>query len=379
MTHRSHRSLSSPTSPASRRRCRAPGCRWLHARASAALARFAQLGFPTPRDEDWKYTQRRRARKAPVRACPARRPAPSAARGRRRSLRRPGRPSLVFVNGRFAPSSRRSALCRRASTLGSLARCAATAHPDALEPLLGRMRRRPARSLRRAQHRVHARRRVHLHLARGAARRAADPPAVLSRPARRRAVDHPRNADRRRKPAAAATVVENYAGRRATAYCTNAVTEIVVGATAPRSTHYKLQQREPQAFHIGDVHAAQSRDSRFVSHSIALGGALARNDIDDACSTAEALRCTLDGLYLVGGRQHVDNHTAIDHASRTARAASSTRASSTARRAASSTARSIVQPRRAEDRRAADNKNLLLSRRRARSTPSRSSRSTPTT
>jgi Fe-S cluster assembly protein SufD len=77
--------------------------------------------------------------------------------------------------------------------------------------------------------------------------------------------------------------------------------------------HYKLQQEGPQAYHIGGVHAAQSRNSRLVTHSIALGALLARNDVTTAFD-AEGCDATLNGLYLVGGRQHVDHHTRIDHA-----------------------------------------------------------------
>jgi len=50
-----------------------------------------------------------------------------------------------------------------------------------------------------------------------------------------------------------------------------------------------------------------------VSHSISLGGALTRNDLN-AVFTEEGGECTLNGLYMAAGRQLVDNHTFIDHA-----------------------------------------------------------------
>jgi Fe-S cluster assembly protein SufD len=52
--------------------------------------------------------------------------------------------------------------------------------------------------------------------------------------------------------------------------------------------------------------------SSFSSHSIDLGGALVRNDMN-AVLDGEGIDCALDGLYMVAGRQHVDNHTRIDH------------------------------------------------------------------
>ena len=64
---------------------------------------------------------------------------------------------------------------------------------------------------------------------------------------------------------------------------------------------------------MAGIRAQQARDSRLLSHSVSLGAALARNDISTALA-APGCDVTLDGLYLVGGRQHVDNHTRVDHA-----------------------------------------------------------------
>jgi len=93
---------------------------------------------------------------------------------------------------------------------------------------------------------------------------------------------------------------------------TNCLTEVIAGENASIE-HYKLQQESVKAFHVAGLHAAQSRDSRFTSHSIALGASLARVDISTRFE-GEGCECTLNGLYVVGGRQHVDHHTRIDHA-----------------------------------------------------------------
>ena len=74
-----------------------------------------------------------------------------------------------------------------------------------------------------------------------------------------------------------------------------------------------MQQEPARALHVGGIHAAQSRGSRLESHSIALGAALARNDITTSFD-AEGCEAELNGLFLVRGRQHVDHHTRIDHA-----------------------------------------------------------------
>jgi Fe-S cluster assembly protein SufD len=105
------------------------------------------------------------------------------------------------------------------------------------------------------------------------------------------------------------TIVETYKGTGT--YFTNAVTEIVVGDRAVVD-HYKVQQESVDAFHIATLQATLGRSAAFSSHNISLGGALVRNDVNATLSTGSD--ATLNGLYIVNGTQHVDNHTLIDHA-----------------------------------------------------------------
>jgi Fe-S cluster assembly protein SufD len=107
-----------------------------------------------------------------------------------------------------------------------------------------------------------------------------------------------------------ATIVETYQGHGGT-YFTNPVTELVAGDNAVID-HYKLQTESSHAYHVSTLQIQLGRDANFRSHSIALGGALVRNDINAVLSRGS--ECTLNGLYLVGGEQHIDNHTTIDHA-----------------------------------------------------------------
>ncbi|HSU59561.1 MAG TPA: Fe-S cluster assembly protein SufD [Bryobacteraceae bacterium] len=104
-------------------------------------------------------------------------------------------------------------------------------------------------------------------------------------------------------------IVERYTGRGP--YFTNAVTEIVVGENAIVE-HVKLEEESADAFHVATIQVQQSRNSVFKSHNISLGGLLVRNDVNAVLSTGS--EGTLNGLYLANGRQHIDNHTALDHA-----------------------------------------------------------------
>jgi Fe-S cluster assembly protein SufD len=103
--------------------------------------------------------------------------------------------------------------------------------------------------------------------------------------------------------------VENYSGTGR--YFTNAVTEIVAGDRAVVN-HYKVQREDTAAFHVATLAVQLGRSANFSTNSISLGGALVRNDVNVVLS--EGTDATVNGLYIVNGTQHVDNHTSIDHA-----------------------------------------------------------------
>src|SRR5262249_20349215 len=109
-----------------------------------------------------------------------------------------------------------------------------------------------------------------------------------------------------------ATLVESYVGSGEDVYLTNPVTEIVVGDGAVVD-HYKVQRESSAAFHVANTQIRMDQSSNFSSHFLSFGGRLVRNEVR-ALLDAEGCECTLNGLYLATGRQHVDNHTVIDHA-----------------------------------------------------------------
>lgn len=107
------------------------------------------------------------------------------------------------------------------------------------------------------------------------------------------------------------TVVETYVGTGA--YFTNAVTEIVA-ADGAVVEHYKVQAEAREAFHVATIQIQQQRSSSVVSRNIAIGGSIARNDINGVLA-GEGASLSLEGLFVTAGKQHVDNHTVIDHVS----------------------------------------------------------------
>jgi len=109
-----------------------------------------------------------------------------------------------------------------------------------------------------------------------------------------------------------ATFVESYESLHEGAYFTCPVSEIVLDPNATVD-HYKIQRESLEAFHMAVQKTVQDRSSTLRSHSISIGGALVRNDVNGLLDE-EGISCTLNGLYLVDGTQHVDNHMKVDHA-----------------------------------------------------------------
>jgi Fe-S cluster assembly protein SufD len=266
----------------------------------AAIERFRVLGFPTTHNEEWKYTSLAPFLKTPYESGHAgtfigELPAAS-----------PGAPRLVFVNGRFAPelsqtrplaglkiSSLKDALKRRA--IEDRIAATATFESNALAALNTAMFEDGAL----------------IEIADGAVLEAPVELLFLSAANGTPVVAYPRTlivAGRDTQ----AQIVETYRGSGAAGYFTNAVTE-VDAADGAVIEHYKLQEENETALHFGLLAVRQGASSTFLSHNIAFGAALARNEIAVVLD-GEGAECNLNGLYVTGGRQHIDNYTTLDHA-----------------------------------------------------------------
>jgi Fe-S cluster assembly protein SufD len=125
------------------------------------------------------------------------------------------------------------------------------------------------------------------------------------------AVIHPRNlviVERNSR----ASLVESYVtlgpGAR---YWTNPVTEVWTGANS-WVEHTRIQRESEAAYHVATTQVEVSRDSHYRSFSMAMGGRLARHNLNARLGdqSSEAL---LYGLYITHGEQLVDNHTVLYH------------------------------------------------------------------
>lgn len=110
---------------------------------------------------------------------------------------------------------------------------------------------------------------------------------------------------------AEASIVETYAATGDGVYWTDAVTEIQAGENASLR-HYRLELESEAAFHVSIQQSVQARDATVRTHNICLGGKLVRNDIN-AQLLGEGGTCLMNGLFNLHGDQHCDNNTRIDH------------------------------------------------------------------
>ena len=109
------------------------------------------------------------------------------------------------------------------------------------------------------------------------------------------------------------SVVEEYIGDPSTAaYWTNAVTEVFV-AEGGSADHYKVQRESASAFHFQTLEAHIGAGAVFRNHTLNLGSALGRNDIR-AKLAGEGGEAICNGLNLLKESQLFDTHLFVDHA-----------------------------------------------------------------
>jgi len=110
---------------------------------------------------------------------------------------------------------------------------------------------------------------------------------------------------------ASVNVIEDYYTIGGKHSFTNVVTEIFCGKNS-RVEHYKIQNDGDNSYHIGTSQVLQEKDSRFSNTTVSWGGSVTRNDLNSVFNDTNT-ECHFFGLYLLTGKQHVDNHTLADH------------------------------------------------------------------
>jgi Fe-S cluster assembly protein SufD len=279
---------------------------WLSELREGGIRRFGELGFPTTKQEAWRFTS-----VAPLVETAFEVAHPASRIPHRDAIEPlllgPG-PRLVFVNGFLVRSL--STPASDGVRLDGLAQ-ALVDTPDIVRQHLGKyagFQDRPFAALNTAFVRDGA----FIHVPEKVALESPIQLLFLATPGEGGpAVAHPRNLIVVEREARV-TVVETYAALRDGVCWTNAVTEVVVGDGA-RADCYRVQRESERAYHVAVTDVHQGRDSTANVHVVACGAALARHDLRGTLAGPGG-HLILNGLYLLAGHQHADHHTVIDHA-----------------------------------------------------------------
>jgi Fe-S cluster assembly protein SufD len=283
---------------------------WVFPLRKAGIARFAELGFPTLKQEDWRFTN-----VSPIAKLPFKPVFEASGDGlTRQALANftfgslPG-PRLVFVNGHYVAELSSPAEPQSGLVIGSLAAALST-HSDLVQKHLARHAQsedNPFTALNTAFFQDGA----FIHVPAG---RTIEQPIHLlfvSTAKETGATSHPRNLIVAEK-GSRLTVLESYVSTGEAPYFTNAVTELAAGENSVVE-HCKYQDESASAFHMAAIHAHLGRSANLAAHSIATGARLSRNNIRTVLA-GEGVECVLNGLYLTNGDQLADHHMVVEHA-----------------------------------------------------------------
>ena len=281
---------------------------WLRTAREAAFGEFERAGFPTVREEDWKYTNAAPITRAAF--VPSFGAAP-AINGQLKefSVEEARDCQLVFVNGVFQRESSSIANLPAGVFIGNIADALAQPQYEGLmrSHLETRDRSNGFTYLNTAffvdgafvlvPRSVEIKGPIHL--------------LFISQPANGQATASFPRVYVIAEENSSATIVESYFGAPKRRYFTDAVVDVKAKAGA-RINHYRIQRESTDAFHIAKTTATTERDASYETANINLGGLLSRHDVA-VTFEEQGSHCAVDGLYLIGSDQHSDTHSVIDH------------------------------------------------------------------
>ena len=282
------------------------GHSWTGALREAAFSRFSELGLPTTKHEEWKYTN-----VGPIAQIPFI-PAEFARVGLERlapsGLAWLAENRLVCVNGHFSAELSFLEKLPRQVKVGSLREALIREH-EFVATHLGRYASFEDHTF-VALNTAFMQDGAFLHFPKGTTIEKPIHLIFIATGNGRPTVSYPRNLIVLEENSQV-TILESYVGLEQNVYFTNGVTEIALAQNAVLD-HTKLERESQGAFHIASLQVHQGRSTHFSSHLVSTGGSLVRNEVNTVLD-GEGAECILDGLFVAAEKQHVDNHTRIDH------------------------------------------------------------------
>lgn len=107
-------------------------------------------------------------------------------------------------------------------------------------------------------------------------------------------------------------IIERHQCLNDNAVLTNSVTEIFAAKRAIVD-YYKIQNDAAEANLIDNTYVSQKQESHVSVQTFSFGGNLTRNNLN-FYHFGERLTSTLNGITIIGEKQHVDNYTLVHHA-----------------------------------------------------------------
>ncbi len=281
---------------------------WLQSRREEALGRFTEQGFPTIRDEDWRHTA---VTPLTERAFESADPDTASVLPEQIRLFRLGDDKealLVFVNGYFAEHLSDVSALPQGVRVMDLATALAADLP-AVKNHYARYA-GVGKNAFVAMNTAFAGRGAFVEIPFGTVVETPIHLLFVSNPGDPPVVAHPRNLIVAGENSQF-SIIEHYVSLNGGVYFNNVVTEIVAAENAVVD-HCKVIRESDEAYHIATLQVYQHRVSSLSSQTICLGGALVRNDINPVLD-GEGAYCDLEGLYMLAGKQHADNHLRVEH------------------------------------------------------------------
>lgn len=276
---------------------------WLQQQRTEAVAKFAEQGFPTLHDEDWRYTNVSAIEKKLFTSA-LKIPTSQIDRNWLKSYQLKDAWSVVLIDGHFSSELSELGGLPEKVFVKSMANALET-HPELLENYVNK-------AVNDNEHGFIAFNTawftdgLFVHV--GAKQCLAKPIQVLHIVTQQDVLIATRTVIVLEQMAEA-KIIETFVGMD-DAYLSSTVSEVFVGQNADL-TLYKTQFESEKAYHFSGSYVKQEQDARFTHHNYAFGGLLARSDIHT--DLGQASECELNGLYLGIKRQHIDSHTRINH------------------------------------------------------------------
>ncbi|MFQ5603252.1 MAG: Fe-S cluster assembly protein SufD [bacterium] len=279
-----------------------------HVLRKEAIAKFSDLGFPTTRQEEWKYTS-----VAPILEhkfkLNSKQPSLQQTVPEHLLFKGLEQDLIVFVNGQYSEKLSTISSNTPGLTIDSLKNAFFT-HNTLVEKYLGQIANFEKEAF-VALNTAFTLDGVFLHVAKNTLLERPIHILYLSTAGEEASVNYPRNLFIA-ESGSEVKIVESYHHLSDSPYFNNVVTEIVLQENS-KMNHIKLQEESEKSFHVAHTKVNQEYSSVLTSVNIDLGGVLVRNSLNILLN-AENCESNMYGFYFGRGRQHIDNHTFIDHA-----------------------------------------------------------------